>query len=97
MLLLLLLLLVDSLNAVINCFLGTKGFCKSKARVICGRGCCTIPDAKKHREKTPIPYTAQPHHHLLNSSHHHNTTTPNRRHILDNLYPCQLGLVPQID
>ena len=38
-------------------------------------------------------YTAQPHHHLLNSSHHHNTTTPDRRHILDNLYPCQLGLL----
>ena len=34
MLLLLLLLLLDSLNAVSNCFLGTKGFCKSKARVI---------------------------------------------------------------
>ena len=34
MLLLLLLLLLDSLNAVINCFLGTKGFCKSKAHVI---------------------------------------------------------------
>ena len=34
MLLLLLLLLLDSLNAVIYCFLGTKGFCKSKARVI---------------------------------------------------------------
>ena len=53
MLLLLLLLLLDSLNAVISCFLGTKGFCKSKARVIWGRGCCTNPLAKKHREKTP--------------------------------------------
>ena len=56
MLLLLLLLLLDSLNAVNNCFLGTKGFCKSKSCVIWGRDGAAIAESKKHREKTSPSY-----------------------------------------
>ena len=58
-----------------------SGHCETLRRLV---------DRSNHRTGN---YTAQPHHHLLNSSHHHNTTTPDRRHILDNLYPCQLGVL----
>ena len=47
---LLLLLLLDSLNAVTICFLGTWGFCKSKSRVIWGRDWANNPVSNKHRE-----------------------------------------------